>query len=163
MSTLVLGATWIHTVAIVVVLGYYATLWLVVLPWLSSGGAPEPGRVITLLERRALPWIIGSIVLFIVTGVVLMLTSPSYDGLGNLAASTWAILIVVKHVVVVAMVALGLVVDRVLVPRVAGTWWTPAVVPSTDARDLRPIARASGVMGVLGAVVLLLTAAAQLA
>ena len=67
-----------------------------------------------------------------------------------------------KHVIVVAMVALGVVVDRVLVPRVAGTWWTPAVVPSTDVRDLRPIVQASAVMSVLGAVVLLLTAAAQL-
>jgi uncharacterized membrane protein len=154
MNVLAIGATWIHTVSIVVVLGYYATLSLVVLPWLTSGGSTEPGRVITSLERRALPWVFGSIVLFIVTGVMLMAahTGPNPD---------WAPLIIVKHVIVIGMVILGVVVDRVLVPRLAGTWWTPAVVPSTDTRDLRPIVQASAAMSVLGIVVLLLTAVAQ--
>jgi hypothetical protein len=154
MDAIAVGATWIHTVAIVVVLGYYATLSLVVLPWLTSGGSSEPGRVITSMERRALPWVAGSIVLFILTGVVLMgaHTGPNPD---------WAPLIIVKHVLVIGMVALGVALDRVLVPRVAGTWWTPAVVPATDPRDLRPIAQACAAMSALGIVVLLLTAAAQ--
>ena len=154
MNALAIGATWIHTVAIVVLLGYYATLSLVVLPWLSSGGSSEPGRMMAAVERRALPWIVVSIVLFVVTGVVLTAahSGPNPD---------WATLIIVKHVVVIAMVILGVVLDRVLVPRLAGTWWTPAVVPSTDPRDLRPIAQTSAVLGILGAVVLLLTAAAQ--
>jgi uncharacterized membrane protein len=142
-------------IAIAVLLGYYATLSLVVLPWLSSGGSAEPGRVIAALERRALPWILASIVLFTVTGLVLMAAHSGSD-------PSWTPLIIVKHVIVVAMIVLGVVLDRVLVPRVDGTWWTPAVVPSTDARDLRPIIRACAAMGVLGAAVLLLTAAAQL-
>ncbi len=154
MSALAVGATWIHTIAIVVLLGYYATLSLVVLPWLSSGGSPEPGRVIAEMERRALPWILGPIALFIVTGVVLTAAHTGPD-------PNWATLIIVKHVLVVAMVVLGVVVDRVLVPRIAGTWWTPAVVPSTDVRDLRPIVQASAGMCGLGLAVLLLTAAAQ--
>lgn len=154
MNELAIGATWIHTIAIVVLLGYYATLSLVVLPWLKSGGSPEPGSVVAALERRMLPWILASIALFTVTGLVLMAahTGPNPD---------WTPLIIVKHVIVIGMVILGVVVDRVFVPRVAGTWWTPAVVPSTDARDLRPIVQASAVMSVLGAVVLLLTAVAQ--
>jgi uncharacterized membrane protein len=154
MDALAVGATWIHTVAIVVLLGYYATLSLVVLPWLSSGGSPEPGRAIAAVERRALPWILGSIALFVITGVALTAvhSGPNPD---------WATLIIVKHVLVIGMVVLGVVVDRVLVPRVAGTWWTPAVVASTDVRDLRPIAQASAVLGLLGLAVLLLTAAAQ--
>jgi uncharacterized membrane protein len=163
MNAVAIGAAWIHTIAIVVLLGYYALLSLIVLPWLSSGGSREPGRVLAAMERRAMPWILGSIAAFTVTGVLMMLTSPEYEGLGNLGVSTWAVLIVVKHVIVVAMVALGVVMDRVLVPRVDGTWWTPAVEPSTDVRELRSIVQASALMGVLGAVVLLLTAAAQLA
>ncbi len=156
MNALAVGATWIHTMAIVVLLGYYAVLSLIVLPWISSGGSREPGRVLAALERRALPWIVGSIALFTVTGLVLMAvhTGPN---------PVWTPLIIAKHVIVVAMVALGVAMDRVLVPRVDGTWWTPAVEPTTDVRDLRPIAQASAVMGVLGALVLLLTAVAQLA
>jgi uncharacterized membrane protein len=156
MSALAVGATWIHTLAIVVLLGYYAVLSLIVLPWLSAGGSVEPGRVLAALERRAMPWILVSIGLFTVTGLALMAahTGPS---------PVWTPLIIAKHVIVVAMVALGVVMDRVLVPRVDGTWWTPAVEPTTDVRDLRPIAQALATMGVLGAVVLLLTAAAQLA
>ncbi len=156
MNVLAVGATWIHTLAIVVLLGYYAALSLIVLPWLSSGGSPEPGRVMAALERRALPWVLISIALFTVTGLVL---TAAHSG----PNPAWTPLIIAKHIVVIAMVALGVVMDRVLVPRVDGTWWTPAVVSSTDVRDLRPIARASAVMGLLGAVVLLLTAAAQLA
>ena len=156
MNVLVVGATWIHTIALVVLLGYYVTLSLVVLPWLTSGGSREPGSVIAALERRALPWILASVVLFTVTGVALM---AAHTG----ASPDWVPLIIVKHLVVISMIALGVVVDRVLVPRVAGTWWTPAVVPSTDVRDLRPIVQASALMSVLGAVVLVLTAAAQLA
>jgi uncharacterized membrane protein len=155
MNALAVGASWIHAISIVLVLGYYATLSLAVLPWLMSGGSREPGSVIAALERRAMPWILASVALFTVTGVILM---AAHTG----ANPDWAPLIIVKHVIVVAMIALGVVVDRVLVPRVAGTWWTPAVVPSTDVRDLRPIVQASAVMCVLGAVVLLLTAAAQL-
>lgn len=163
MNALAVGATWIHTIAIVILLGYYAALSLVVLPWLRSGDSHEPGRVLAALERRALPWILVSIILFVATGVALMLTSSKYEGLGDVAASTWAVLILVKHAVVVAMIALGVVIDRVIVPRVDGTWWTPAVEPSTDARDLRTVTQASWVMGLLGTVVLLLTAAAQFA
>ena len=59
------------------------------------------------------------------------------------------------------MVVLGLVMDRVLVPRADGTWWTPPVVPSTDVRDLRPIALACATTGMLGALVLVPTAVAQ--
>ena len=154
MSALAVGATWIHAIAIVVLLGYYVTLSLVVLPWLSSGGSTEPGRVIAAVERRALPWIIVSIVLFTVTGMVLIAAHSGSD-------PSWTPLIIVKHLVVVAMVILGIVIDRVLVPRADGTWWTPAVVPSTDVRDLRPIVLASAAMSALGAAVLLLTAAAQ--
>jgi len=156
MNALAVGATWIHAIAIVVLLGYYATLSLVVLPWLSSGGSTEPGRVIAGVEHLAMPWIVASIVVFTVTGLVLMAAHSGSD-------PGWAPLIIVKHLLVVAMVVLGLVMDRVLVPRADGTWWTPAVVPSTDVRDLRPIVLASATMGMLGAVVLLLTAAAQLA
>ena len=156
MNALAVGATWIHTMAIVVLLGYYAVLSLIVLPWISSGGSREPGRVLAALERRAMPWILGSIALFTVTGLVLM---AAHTGLNPV----WTPLIIAKHVIVVAMVALGVAMDRVLVPRVDGTWWTPAVEPTTNVRDLRPIAQASAVMGVLGALVLLLTAVAQLA
>lgn len=163
MNAVAVGVTWIHALAIVVALGYYVVLTLVVLPWLSSGGSRDPARALAALERRAMPWILGSVVAFTVTGVLMMLASPEYEGQGNLGGSTWAVLMVVKHLVIVAMVALGVVMDRVLVPRLDGTWWTPAVEPSTDVRDLRPVAQASAAMSLLGAVVLLLTAAAQLA
>ncbi len=155
MNEVAIGATWIHTIAVVVLLGYYLTLSLIMLPWLSSGGSAEPGRVLAAIERRALPWILASVVLFTVTGVVLI---AAHEG----TYPDWTTLIIVKHVIVVAMVVLGAVIDRVLVPRVDGTWWTPAVVPSTDPRDLRPIVRASAAMVLLGAAVLLLTAAAQI-
>ena len=153
MSALV-GAAWLHAIAIVVLMGYYTTLSLVVLPWLASGGSPEPGRVLAALERRARPWVLASVVLFTLTGVVLITAHRDPD-------PHWTTWIILKHLVVVAIVALGVAMDRVLVPRLDGTWWTPPVEASTDPRDLRPVAQTSALVALLGAVVLLLTAIAR--
>lgn len=48
------------------------------------------------------------------TGTFLLVVDPNYDGLGNFFASTWTTLMLVKHVLVVGLVAMGLYVDRLI-------------------------------------------------
>jgi uncharacterized membrane protein len=150
------GATWLHLVATVAMLGYYAIAGLLVLPVLRrTVPGRELGETIAGVERRALPVIIGSLVIFLATGVYLMGVDARYGGVGNVTGSTWATLFLVKHLVVAVMVGLGVYFDALVVRGIA----PPEATPQTAAA--RRLTVVAGVMTLLGAFVLLLTAAAQ--
>jgi len=156
MDIVQVGAAWLHLLATVAMLGYYAILGLVVLPAIRRVVPPrELGDSIAAMERRATPLIIGSLAIFLATGVFLMTTDPRYGGVGNVAGSTWATLFLVKHVVVLAMVGVGVYIDALVVRRFA------AAEAPDDPAAVRLLVLSSGVMTLLGAVVLFLTAAAQ--
>jgi uncharacterized membrane protein len=108
------------------------------------------------VERRALPLVVLAIALFTVTGTYLLVIDEEYAGLGNFQASSWTSLMLVKHLVVIAMVVVGVGVDRL-------------VVLVADSPDEAARQRAIGLLelGVetmtgLGALVVVLTVAAQL-
>ena len=152
------GAAWLHALGMVVVLGYYGILGRIVLPALSRSLEGEAlGRAVVAIERRALPVVLLAIVLFTVTGVILLLGDERYAGLGNLFASTWTTLMTVKHMVVVLMVAMGIGIDRMAVGI------GDAATDDARRRDIEILVLAVDAMTALGAIVLLLTAAAQAA
>lgn len=150
------GATWLHLLATVAMIGYYAILGLVVLPAMRSlVPARELGESIVAIERRATPAIVGSLVIFLATGVYLMTTDPRYGGVGNVTGSAWATLFLIKHIVVLVMVGVGVYIDALVVRRFAANG------APNDPAAIRLLVMSSGVMTLLGAVVLFLTAAAQ--
>jgi len=157
MDYVLLGAITIHTLAMILVVGYYGILGRVILPTLRKA---QDGRTmattLVAMERRALPLVGVAIILFIVTGSYLLLNDDEYAGLGNVLASTWTTLMLVKHLVVVVMVVIGFGLDRLVM--------TVVDAPDDDARrwsfDL--VGLAAEAMTGLGALVVLLTAAAQL-
>jgi uncharacterized membrane protein len=151
MDPLHVGATWLHAVAMTFALGYYAVLGWVAIPVLERLRAQvDPGEAVAAIERRALPVIVGAIAVFTASGLVLMVGDGRYDGLGNVTASTWTILMLLKHVVVAVMVGLGLTL-HVIATR----------DPAEALQRRRPVQRLAQVIAALGAVVLLITAAAQ--
>lgn len=152
MDLIQVGATWLHLLATVALLGYYAILGVVVLPVLERGRpAAEAAEAVRALEARGLPAIVASLVAFVVTGVWLMLTDDRSGGLGDIG-STWATIFLVKHGLILGMVGVGAWFDLLAV-RASG---------STDpAAQLRRLRGAAVVMTILGALVLLLTAAGQ--
>lgn len=155
MDLMQVGATWLHLLATVAMLGYYAILGLVVLPTIRGVlPARELGETIAGMERRATPIIVGSLIAFLATGVYLMVTNTRYGGVGDIG-STWATIFLVKHLVVGAMVGLGVYVDALVVRGFS--------VPGSPEQPtaIRRLAMATVLMTVLGAVVLLLTAAGQ--
>ncbi len=147
---------WLHTLAFVIAWGYYGVLARMILPAFARSLEPtEQATVLEAIERRALPLVGVSLVLFFVTGTYLLVSDPKYAGLGHVIASTWTTLMLVKHLLVVVMIALGVAVD-VLIRSLASS-------PDEDARasTFRWLSRsAEGAMG-LGALIVLLTAAAQ--
>lgn len=156
MDLLHVGASWLHEIAAVVLLGYYGLLALVFLPALSrTVEGPALGEAVETTERRARPWLVASVAVFLATGIYLLATDLRFTGIGALS-NGWSLLILVKHGLVIAMLVLGAFMDWLLAPDVA--------LAETDAERARAFGRvqasAAG-MTVLGAVVLLLTAAAQ--
>lgn len=150
-------AIWLHTLAFVIAWGYYGILGRIALPALERS-LEEPARTATLveIERRALPLVLLSIVLFVATGTYLLLIDPHYAGLGHFFANAWSTLMFVKHAVVIVLVGLGIATDM-LIRRAGG-----ARDEATRASDLRIVRScAEGATGV-GAVLVLLTVAAQL-
>lgn len=149
------GATWLHLIATVALLGYYGIVGLLVVPVLwRIVPARELGVSIASVERRAFPVIIGSLAVFLATGVYLMGVDPQYGGVGDVSGSAWATLFLVKHLVVLGMVGVGVYIDALIVRRFA-------LPEATDHAAVRRLEVAAGFMTALGAVVLLLTAAGQ--
>lgn len=151
-------AIWVHMLGLVIVMGYYGVLGKLVVPALGRA-LDVPSRVAALveLERRALPLVLLSVVLFVITGTYLMVINPNYTGLGDFFGSTWSALLLFKHLVVLGFIGLGVLVDALV--RSAGR------APTDEARvlDIRLLELAAEAATGLGALAILLTAAAQLA
>lgn len=151
-------AIWLHTLAFVIAWGYYGILGRIALPALERS-LNEPARTTTLLEieRRALPLVLLSVVLFAITGTYLLMINPHYPGPGRLFANSWTTFMFVKHVVVIALIVLGVATD-LLIRRASRA---PEEAARTATLHLvRPCAEGATA---LGAIIALLTAAGQLA
>jgi uncharacterized membrane protein len=149
-------AIWLHTIALVIAWGYYGILGRIVLPALERS-LGRPGMPLALLgiERRAAPLIVLSAVLFTLTGTYLLVIDPQYAGLGNVAASSWTLLMLAKHVLVIGFVGVAVAID-LLIRRIGR-----ASDQERSQCDLRWIRfGAEGATG-LGAFIALLTAVAQ--
>jgi len=149
-------ALWIHTLGLVIVMGYYGVLGRILIPSLErTVHGPELGESLAAIERRALPLVLLSVVLFVLTGTYLLVVNPHYGGLGNFFATTWSTLMLVKHGVVILFVALGVAVD----------WFARDLVYASDDGALRSTVRrmrlCAEVATGLGALIILLTVAAQ--
>jgi uncharacterized membrane protein len=155
MSIIGTGAVWLHLVATVVLLGYFAVLTLFVLPVLTRALAGAAlGTTVAAIERRALPFVIASLVAFLASGIYMAGSDTRYSGAGSID-SPWATIVLVKHGVIVGMLAVAAYVDALAVR--AGS-------SADDVRRASAIRRftlGSGVLTALGLVVLLLTAVAQ--
>jgi uncharacterized membrane protein len=151
-------ALWLHTLGFVTVMGYYGVLGRIVIPAIerSLDGSAQ-ATALKAIERRAMPLVLLSVVLFAITGAYLLVVDAKFEGLGSFFASTWTTLMLVKHLVVIVLVALGVAVD-VLIRRLS----LAASKPDRRSDLLRIELAAEGATG-LGALVVLLTAAAQLA
>ena len=156
MDYLEIGATWLHTLAFLIVLGYYGILGRFVVPALERTlDGPVLGRALIALERQSLPFLLLSVAIFVVSGAYLLVSDPNYQGLGNVSGSSWATLMLLKHLLVAGLVGLGVVVD-VLVRDL--DWAADAAARHTTVRRIR--LTADGMTG-LGALIILLTVVAQ--
>ncbi len=156
MSPLLLAvSTWLHSLATAIFIGHFLLLSVLYLPALQGIPQELRGCVLTAVSRRSRFWMYGSLVVFALTGFYLMLADPSYQGIGNFG-SPWAILMLVKHILIFVMIGLGFWYNAV-------QHIGPLASSNTGAsRAFAQFRRYANLMAVSGAAVLLLTAVAQL-
>lgn len=146
--------TWLHALATVVFIGHFLLLALIYLPAFGKQTAEVAGPILSEISKRSRVWMYSSLLIFTVTGVYLMIVDPNYMGVGNFG-NLWAVAMLVKHILIVAMIALGFLFNVIL--RVGP-------MMSSNSGAAGAIARFRSYvnwMSVCGVLVLLLTAFAQ--
>ncbi len=149
---LVALSTWLHTLATIVWIGYYVFTALIYLP--VFGRQMQANALRDLLEQvsaRLRPFFGGSLLIFLVTGTHLTLIKENYLGLGNFFGNPWSVLIVIKHVLVLAFLALAVFSERAFLGQIS----------DQKPEALRQFRWALNSNAVLGVVILLLTSIAQ--
>jgi len=146
----------VHTLSMVIVLGYYGILGRIVLPGLKRTlDDRRLAEVLLVIEQRARPFLVLSIAAFAITGIYLTFADEQYEGLVAIGSSTWTTLILLKHLEVAGIVGLGVVLDRMIEGLAAWEAGPPE-------RSVRLTGLLAEGITALGAIVILMTAAAQL-
>lgn len=114
MSTVLLAlSTWLHSIATIVMIGYFVFTSLIYLPVLERHmRADELCELLEQISARLRPFFGGSLLMFLVTGTYLMVINRNYLGLGQFFVNPWSMLMVVKHILVVPFLALAIISER---------------------------------------------------
>ena len=100
---------WLHALGTVVFIGYFLMLSLILLPVLAENA----GMILSEISKRSRPWMYISLLVFIVTGIILIFADPNYLGLARFG-NLWAILMLVKHILVLGMIVIGFWFNAIL-------------------------------------------------
>ena len=142
-------STWLHAMATVVFIGYYVLLTGIYIPVLSKNGS-----ALSEISKRSRPWMYASLLVFAITGTHLMLIDSGYLGFMDFG-NFWGIVMLVKHILVFAMIALGFWFNAIL--RVG-----PMMSSNHPEQAIARFRNYVNAMAVCGVLVLLLTALAQM-
>jgi uncharacterized membrane protein len=146
-------STWLHALATVIFIGHFLLLSLIYLPAFGKASAEITGPILSEVSKRSRPWMYVSLVIFMVTGIYLMIVDPNYRGVGNFG-NLWAVAMLVKHILIVAMIGMGFVFNALL--RVG-----PTMSSNAPQQAIARFSLYTKLMAVCGVLVLLLTAFAQ--
>jgi uncharacterized membrane protein len=147
---LVVSSVWLHALATVILIGHYLLLALIYLPVLGNAG----GTILSAISKSSRVWLYASLLAFILTGTYLTIVDPNYLGIGNFG-NPWSILMLVKHLLVLAMITMGFWSNAIL--RLG-----PLMSSNTGAAQAVERFRSHvNLMAITGVLILLLTALAQ--
>ena len=149
MSQLLISLSyWLHAMATVVFIGHFVLLAGLYLPALADDGA-----ALSRISKRSRWWMYASLLVFAVTGIYLTFVDPNYLGIGNFS-NFWAMMMLIKHLLIVAMIALGFWYNAIL--RVG-----PLLSSNNPEPAVARFRQYVNAMAVCGVLVLLLTELAQ--
>jgi uncharacterized membrane protein len=147
---LIAFSTWLHAIATVILIGHYVLLSLIYIPVLAKGN----GVALSEISKRSRSWLYLSLLVFAVSGTHLMLIDSGYLGFMNFG-NFWGVVMLLKHVLVFAMLALGFWFNAI--QRVG-----PMMGSNNNAElGIKRFRQYSNLMSISGILILLLTALAQ--
>ncbi|HEX76264.1 MAG TPA: CopD family protein [Dehalococcoidia bacterium] len=114
------ACTWLHLIVLVIWVGHMFSTLLLFTP-LASRYVKETdyGDFIAEYRRRDQPVALSCIAIFFITGFVLLLLDDHYERIGSIFANSWSIVLFVKHLLVLAMVGLGIYMGVKVMPELA--------------------------------------------
>ena len=161
-------AYWLHMLATVVWIGGLAALALFVLPAARRTlPAREFSALFGELRRRLDPWSWFSLVVLLATGMLQMSANPNYGGFLTVN-NRWAIAILFKHILFLAMAGLSAYITWGLLPKLQRLALLRARVDGdTTVEDMEVLLKQEALLLqvnlILGALILALTAVARAA
>ena len=146
--------TWLHAIATVVFIGHFLLLSGIYLPAFRKQAAEVAGPILSDISKRSRPWMYASLLIFMVTGIYLMIVDSNYRGVGDFG-NLWAVLMLVKHILILAMIGMGGFYNAILRvgPMMSSNHGAEAAITRFSLY--------SRWMAICGVLVLLLTAFAQ--
>ena len=141
---------WFHSLATIVLIGHFLLLGLIYLPVLGETNL----SALSAISKRSRVWLYTSLLVFLITGTYLTLIDSNYLGLGKFG-NLWAILMLVKHILILGMLGMGFWFNGIL-------HVGPQMSTNTGAAQaLVRFRRYTCLMAISGILVLLLTAISQ--
>lgn len=121
MTELILIACyWLHLIATVVWIGGIFFILFIAIPSAKQVLGGDAGRLMGEISKRFTPIANYCIVALLVTGAALTVLNEQFLGIGNFGNS-WSLGLIVKHVLVLGMVAVHFYRGLVLAPKIART------------------------------------------
>lgn len=144
---------WLHDLATVIYIGFFLLLVLVYLPTYRSQAAGVGDVLLGKAMKRFKPLAGISLLIFLISGVVLMLVNPDYHGLGQFT-NLWSIVMMLKHVVIIGMIVVGMLLQsKTAQAEVSDSEYRPLLVN---------VDRLLNIQVAMGVLVLFLTAVARI-
>ena len=99
----------LHDLATVVWIGALISLALITMPAVKKvlGKSLEVAKVQQEIQNRQRPWVFGSLVVLILTGMLLARRNPAFGGLFSMA-NPYSIVMSIKHILVILMAAIAI-------------------------------------------------------
>jgi uncharacterized membrane protein len=114
------ACVWFHLIVLVVWIGHMVNALILFGPLSRKYiGRANYGDFIAEYRKRDTPVSLGSIAVFFITGFFLMFLNEHYEGIGNIFANSWTTVLFVKHILILAMVGLGVYQGRKVMPELA--------------------------------------------
>lgn len=111
---------WLHSIATVIWIGGIFFILFIALPSAKQALGAEAGKLMGEISKRFTPIANYSIIVLIVTGVVLIAADKQFSGIGNFE-NNWTLVLIIKHLLVVSMVAVHFYRGLILAPKIAKT------------------------------------------
>lgn len=154
-QTLTALSFWLHSIAMIIFIGHYLLLALIHLPAMRASPLDATGPVLSAISRQSRRWMYASILVFFITGIVLMFVDPNYMGLGQFG-NIWSAMMLVKHILILVMIGAGFWFNAI--------WRVGPMLSSHNSAELAygRFKLYVNIMTISGVLVLLLTAIAQI-